>query len=196
MAREKRKKATRKSPRTLLIATNGQLTEQFYLKEMVQRLRGEQVRAAVQFVNGDPTTMLRDLRRPRGGTDGFDEVWLVFDEDAVDRGAIITECRKISTSSQKWHAVVSRPCFETRLVAHYEQVRRYGNPRDAQRHLASLIPPGTPSKALPGDFPYQAVDEAELRCRLPGDDLEERDAMPPSPGSGMPHLIRALRGES
>ena len=70
MAREKRKKATRKSPRTLLIATNGQLTEQFYLKEMVQRLRGEQVRAAVQFVNGDPTTMLRDLRRPRGGRTG------------------------------------------------------------------------------------------------------------------------------
>lgn len=194
MGRRSQQKGRRASPRTLLIVTNGALTEQLYLKEVVQRLRVEGVRATVQFVNGEPATMLRDLRRPRGGTDGYDEVWVVFDEDGKDRQPVFDQCRKLSSSTPQWHAVVSRPCFETWLVAHYTNVRRYPESKDAQRHLATLVPSGTPPKVLPKDFPFGAVEEAERRCRLPGDALEALGSMPPTPGSGMPHLIHSLRG--
>lgn len=67
MGRKRQSKVRRVSPRTLLIVTNGALTEQMYLTEVLQRLRTDGVRATVQFVNGEPDTMLRDLRRPRGG---------------------------------------------------------------------------------------------------------------------------------
>lgn len=138
--------------------------------------------------------MLRKLQSPKGDTSGYDEVWLVVDEDGRDMARFVEACNKLNSKSQRWFPVVSRPCFEVWLIAHYEQVRRYQDQHDAQRHYRALIPPGTPKKLLPADFPFNAYGEASTACRLSDSTAEEANALPPSPGSGMHHLIRALFG--
>jgi hypothetical protein len=91
-----------------------------------------------------------------------------------------------------WHPVVSRPCFEVWLVAHDEPVHRYVDQADAQRHYRKLVPAGTPEKAIPKTFPYGDVADAVSRCHLPEARQARVDELPPTPGTGMPHLVKAL----
>lgn len=88
--------------------------------------------------------------------------------------------------------VVSRPCFEVWLIAHYTAVRRYADQHDARRHFRELVPRDLPEKELPRDFPYGAVQEAVDRSHLPTDELGEADVLPPTPGTAMPHLVTRL----
>lgn len=188
-----RRQSPRRQPnRTVLIATNGARTEMAYLAELKRRARGSGVRIKVEFVHGDPETVLHKLARPLGDTSEFDEVWIVVDEDGTDRRAFVTACKKRCSKRQSWHAIVSRPCFEVWLVAHYEQVGNMITQDDAQRHFRKLIPAGTPAKSIPSDFPYDAMLDAAGRCQLPGTEPGDLHDLPPLPGTAMPHLLRAL----
>lgn len=196
MPRSRSRGATRRPLRqqktSVLIATNGALTEHVYLKEIKQRVQDSRLAIRVEFLNGETGSMLRKLSSPHGDTSSYDEVWLVVDEDGADRESLLRDCVERTTRRQRWVAVISRPCFEVWLVAHYTQVRRYMDQRDAQRHYRQLVPEGLPEKDLPKDFPYSAAGEAVLRSRLPGDELESPDILPPSPGTAMPHLLTRL----
>lgn len=199
MADARRSRRTpRREKHSILIVTNGAVTEQLYLNEIkrralrTQRSRDENFSIKVHFVNGETDSIIRKLRSPHGNTQGYDEVWIVVDEDGADRESFLRKCREASSRNQPWAGVVSRPCFEVWLIAHYEQVQRYSDQEDAQRHFRRLTPPGLGTKELPEDFPYSAVAAAAERSHLPGAELPGTGSLPPSPGSAMPLLIERL----
>lgn len=193
--RGRSRRPARLARRTILLVTNGEVTEKRYLDELKQRAPARELGLAitVKVVPGEPPSVLKKLASPRGDTSSFDEVWFVFDEDGHDRRDIYVECARRSGRRQKWYAIVSRPCFEVWLIAHYEQVRSYAEQAKAQAHLRSLIGRNVPAKQLPQNFPFEEAVAAVDRSRLPGADEEiSVEALPPSPGSGMPHLLRRL----
>lgn len=192
------RRSRRAEKRSVLIVTNGALTERTYLQEMKRRAlaapraRQENLAIKVFFANGEPDSVIRKLSSPQGDTRDYDEVWLVVDEDGMNREYFLQECGRKSTKKQTWTGVVSRPCFEVWLVAHYQQVRRYNNQRDAQRHFRQLVPTELGGKELPEDFPYGAVADAVARSHLPGERLPGAGKLPPSPGTAMPNLMARL----
>src|SRR5699024_9138642 len=97
-----------------------------------------------------------------------------------------------TTKAQSWFGIVSRPCFEVWLIAHYEQVRRYADQKDAQTHYRRLLPEGVGAKEVPPDFPYDAVGDAVRRSHLQDTPQPPLEAPPPRPGARMPHLVRRL----
>lgn len=163
-----RRPARRQTKRAILLVTNGRVTERQYLNEVAQRANTSTQRVKVQVIDKEPVTMLKELRSPKGDVSGYDEIWLVIDADGHDRSSIIRACRKRSTKHQRWDCVVSRPCFEVWLVAHYEPVRNYSDQRDAQRHLAELTGRRVDDKRLPTGFPFDDMGHASKRCVLPG----------------------------
>lgn len=183
----------RQPKRTILIVTNGKRTELTYLAEMKRRSRLQNAQIKIEFVNEEPEGIIRKLSRPNGDTSTYDEVWIVVDEDGTDRTKFLAGCNALCRKHQHWYAVLSRPCFEVWLIAHYEQIANYATQLDAQRHFKRLVPPGTPPKSIPSNFPYDAVEDAIKRCHLPGDELGARNSMPSTPGTAMPHLVRHLK---
>lgn len=183
----------RQSKRTILVVTNGQQTELSYLKQIKQRANRPDASIKVEFVSGEPDSVLKKLKSPLGDTSGFDEVWLVVDEDGHDRTALLVACAKLCGKHQQWFAVISRPCFEVWLIAHYTNVRNYMDQGQAQKHFRQLIPKNVPAKQLPQDFPYDKVEQAIVQSHLANDSLEDLDKIPASPGTAMPHLVRALK---
>lgn len=155
-------------------------------------LLGQGFGSRPSFVNGTPEGVLRKLRRPQGDSAAFDEIWIVVDEDGVDRSVFVGACQRACEKGQSWVAIISRLCFEVWLIAHYEQVRNYLNQQDAQQHLRQLIPHDTPEKALPADFPYDEMCAAATRCQLLGESLDPVHSLPPTPGTAVPHMVRAL----
>lgn len=200
MARDRRRpgRRARAEKRSILLVTNGALTEKIYLEELKRRAlrtetaRREDLAVKVMFLNGETDTLIRKLSSPHGDTRSYDEVWLVVDEDGHERSGFLDDCNEHSGTAQRWYGIVSRPCFEVWLIAHYEQVRRYPDQKAAQSHYRSLLPEGTGEKEISQDFPYDSVTEAVTRSRLKGTPLPAVDELPPTPGSGMPHLVRRM----
>lgn len=188
-----RRSGSRQTNRTVLIVTNGEKTEKSYLNKLKQMHSRRGISIKVQVVRGQPKTVFQDLTNPKGDTSAYDEVWIVVDEDGIDRSAFVAQCKKQASKKQIWCALVSRPCFEVWLVAHYEQVRNYQDAKDVQSHYKRLVPAETPEKALPRNFPWQHLDDALTRCRLTNTRPCDLHELPPSPGSAMPLLVEALR---
>ncbi len=182
----------RKPKKSILLVTNGEKTETLYLSGLKSYLRCKTVSLKVKTIPGSPSTVLKNLSSPRGDVSAYDEIWIVVDEDGEDRTSFINECRRRTNKQQKWVAVISRPCFEVWLIAHYKQVLRYSDQNEAVKHFRRIIPQKIPRKALPEPFPYSTSKKACTRCQLKGETLGDENALPPFPGTAMPHLIYAL----
>ncbi len=182
----------RQPKKSILLVTNGEKTELLYLSGLKSYLRCRNISLKVKFVKGEPNTVLKNLTSPRGDVSAYDEIWIVVDEDGLDRSSFVAKCKKLTKKHQKWFAIVSRPCFEVWLIAHYEQVQRYSTQNEAIRHYRKIIPSTVPDKGLPNPFPYDAANQACTRCQLKGEELGELNTLPPTPGTAMPHLISAL----
>lgn len=185
-------KPQRRTNTTVLIVTNGELTEMTYLKKLKQMMRSHNgFTVTVREVKGDPMTIIKKLSNPCGDTSGFNEVWIVVDEDGVDRTSFVSTCAK-KRKPGKWFGIVSRPCFEVWLIAHYEQVRNYQDQNDAQEHFNKLASKRKTNKHLPDDFPFDSYRLACDQCQLQGAERVSAGELPPSPGTGMEHLVRRL----
>lgn len=188
----------KKERTTILIVTNGVRTEMAYLKAIKRLVRFRPIAITIQAVPGDPQTVLRKLKTPAVDTSAYDEVWVVVDEDGVDRSDF---ARAIANAGPKiggvptWRAVVSRPCFEVWLVAHYEPVRRYQDQIEAQRHFDRIASERKTPKHLPDDFPLEQCEAARQRCQLAGVEKRDDELLPPSPGSHMGLLVSRLLRE-
>lgn len=193
-----RSRQSRSELRSFLIVTNGALTEHSYLSTLRRRMRESKrlrksVSMRIQPIEGDPTTLLRKVAAPKATNSGYDEIWIVVDHDGADRTEFLRCCAKKSTKKQKVIGVVSIPCFEVWLVAHYEQIRNYQNQTEAQRHYVQLAGlEQDKQKSLPDDFPWVGIDAACERSRLKGVKLPDVNAQGPCPSTTMPHLISAL----
>lgn len=196
--RRRRRRASRAEKKSILLVTNGALTEKIYLEELkrralrTERAKQENFAVKVVFINGETDTLIKKLSSPHGDTKSYDEVWLVVDEDGHERTPFLGDCTRRTTKAQGWFGIVSRPCFEVWLIAHYEPVRRYANQQAAQEHYRRLIPEGLGEKEIPPGFPYDAMEDAVPRSHLNGTSQPPLEELPPLPGTGMPHLVQRL----
>lgn len=190
--RTRQKRSQRQERRTVLLVTNGRVTERTYLEGLRQRV-DRTVSVKTKFINGDPLTVIKELSLPRANITVYAEVWIVVDHDGTDRSDFLAECRELSTKQTTVHGVVSVPCFEVWLNAHYEPVRSYQDQADAQRRYRDLTG-GSRSgdKVIPKDFPWDAMSEAAQRCYISNERLPAIDTQGPCPSTTMPHLLASL----
>ncbi|SYZ33447.1 RloB family protein [Propionibacterium australiense] len=185
-----RKRGQRDERTTILLVTNGGKTEKSYLEALKRKVpRDSGLSVQIRPEDGkEPETILRNLERERSDLSGYDEIWIIVDHDGRDRQDFLAKCEK-----RGMIGVVSVPCFEVWLIAHYEQVRLYREQADAQRHYRQLTElKGRDAKGLPDNFPFDRVAEAAKRCCLTGKPLPAVNAQGPSPSTTMPHLLRRL----
>lgn len=190
--RRSQRRQKRAERRTVLLLTNGRKTEKTYLESLKRRV-GRGISVNTRLIEGDPSTILKELKGPRSDIRAYREVWIVVDHDGTDREGFLAGCRSLSSRQTTVHGVVSVPCFEVWLNAHYEPIRSYQDQRDAQRHYRELT--GLPSgqdKEIPGSFPWDAMEQAARRCYLPSQGLPGLDTQGPCPSTTMPHLLRSL----
>ncbi len=194
----RRRDSRRRARTTVLIVTNGTRTEMAYLKGLKKLARNRPISITIQLVPGEPKTVLRKLKTPAVDTSAYDEVWVVVDEDGVDRSEFARQVAKTGPKVKgipTWRAVISRPCFEVWLVAHYEAVRRYQIQKEAQQHFDKVASERETEKHLPKDFPFEEHAKARQRCQLAGVDPGDGELLPPSPGSHMGVLVERLLGD-
>ncbi len=193
------RRANRRAVRkTVLLVTNGEKTERLYLEKLKSLVAPSISVTSGTPIPGDPMTVLRKLGHQHD-TSEFDEVWIVVDHDGEDRSEFLAECLRRSRPAKRrgkgtmFYGVVSIPCFEVWLIAHYERVGNVQNQNEAQRryrHLAGLT--AKEEKSLPKDFPWEEIGSACERSRLKGVAEPERNTQGPCPSTTMPHLVRSL----
>ena len=130
----RRRRAQLSERRTVLLVTNGRVTENDYLQQLRQRTDRSRISVKVKVIDGDPLTVIKELSGPRANLDDYREVWIVIDHDGQDRHDFLAACRRLSSRQTVVHGVVSVPCFEVWLNAHYASVKNYRNQADAQAH--------------------------------------------------------------
>ena len=115
----RRRTALRATRTTILLVTNGEKTEKSYLEGIRRRVpRDANLSITVKGENGkEPETIVRNLTRSQGGLDEYDEVWIVVDHDGKDRQGFLEACRRVRGT--RMVGIVSTPCFEVWLNAHY-----------------------------------------------------------------------------
>ena len=176
---------------TVLLVTNGRVTENAYLQQLCRRVDRDRVSAKVKVINGDPLTVVKELSGPRSDLSDYREVWIVVDHDGKDRQGFLDACRKVRGT--RMVGTVSTPCFEVWLNAHYERVQKYRDQEDAKRHYARLTGlTGSAAKNLPKDFPYDAFPDAARRCCLTGATIPGANEQGPSPSTAVPRLLERL----
>ena len=189
----RRRRAQLSERRTVLLVTNGRVTENDYLQQLCQRTDRSRISVKVKVIDGDPLTVIKELKGPRSDLSDYKEVWVVVDHDGQDRHDFLAACRRLSSKRTVVHGVVSVPCFEVWLNAHYASVKNYRNQADAQAHYLELTGLSKKhAKTLPDDFPWDRVSQAVIRCHLPTNSLPECDTQGTCPSTTMPHLLRSL----
>ena len=189
----RRRRAQLSERRTVLLVTNGRVTENDYLQQLRQRTDRSRISVKVKVIDGDPLTVIKELSGPRANLDDYREVWIVIDHDGQDRHDFLAACRRLSSRQTVVHGVVSVPCFEVWLNAHYASVKNYRNQADAQAHYLELTGLSSKdAKMLPDGFPWDRGSQAAARCHLPTESLPEPDTQGPCPSTTMPHLLRSL----
>ena len=82
---------------TVLLVTNGRITENAYLQQLCRRVDRDRVSAKVKVINGDPLTVVKELSGPRSDLGDYREVWIVVDHDGRDRHDFLAKCRRLSS---------------------------------------------------------------------------------------------------
>jgi len=189
----RRAKSTKKRSKktTILVVTNGKVTEHRYLEWLRDKVNGprEKYSVTVEAISGDPTWILQKVI---GRTSkNYDQVWLVVDQDdhsSKKMQSFIKDCQR-----KKITVVVNAPCFEVWLNAHYERVRKYQNQKDAQQHyhqLSGVLEKD--EKTIPQDFPFEEYEKACGNAHLTGNYNPMPNELAESPATPMPYLLQAV----
>ena len=185
-----RAKSTKKrsTKTTVLVVTNGEVTELSYLEWLRDKVNGphEKYSVTVKDIPGDPSRVLSKVP-----TKNYDHVWLVVDQDdhsSKKMQSFIKDCQR-----KKITVVVNAPCFEVWLNAHYERVRKYQNQKDAQQHyhqLSGVLEKD--EKTIPQDFPFEEYEKACGNAHLTGNYNPMPNELAESPATPMPYLLQAV----
>lgn len=130
------------------------------------------------------------LRKKVAGQ-GYDQVWLVVDQDDHSPHQLrefIAGCQQSG-----FQAVMSVPCFEVWLNAHYERVKKYADQQEAQRNYMRLT--GLPSQkatSIPDSFPFHEYVKACGNARLKGQKNPHPNTLGDCPATLMPFLLQEL----
>lgn len=189
----------------MLLVTNGEITEKAYLehvRDLIQMIRDEQANqiysVKCRFIPGDPTNIANKLVP---SIEHCHQVWVVVDKDDNSQQKIdefFSACERMESklsrrkgnSDRFVRAIISNPCFEVWLAAHYGQVKPYAHQSDAKRHYEQLSGVGKDAKVLPDNFPFGAMAVAAGRTQLRGSSPLASNEVGNPPASAMPELLR------
>ena len=189
MSRRAKSTKKRSTKTTVLVVTNGEVTELCYLEWLRDKVNGphEKYSVTVKDISGDPLRVLSKVP-----TKNYDQVWLVVDRDdhsPEKMQGFIKDCQ-----SRNITAVVSVPCFEVWLNAHYARVKNYQDQKEAQQHYRQLSGVSEKDeKTIPQNFPYDNYEQACANAHLAGKYENPRpNVLAKSPATPMPFLLPAL----
>ena len=189
MSRRAKSTKKRSTKTTVLVVTNGEVTELCYLEWLRDKVNGphEKYSVTVKDISGDPLRVLSKVP-----TKNYDQVWLVVDRDdhsPEKMQGFIKDCQ-----SRNITAVVSVPCFEVWLNAHYARVKNYQDQKEAQQHYRQLSGVSEKDeKTIPQNFPYDNYKQACDNAHLAGKYKNPRpNVLAKSPATPMPFLLVAL----
>jgi len=188
MSRRAKSTKKRSTKTTVLVVTNGEVTELCYLEWLRDKVNGphEKYSVTVKDISGDPLRVLSKVP-----TKNYDQVWLVVDRDdhsPEKMQGFIKDCQ-----SRNITAVVSVPCFEVWLNAHYARVKNYQDQKDTQRHYRQLSGVSEKDeKTIPQNFPFDEYEKACGNAHLTGRHNPKPNVLAKSPATSMPFLLSAL----
>ena len=188
MSRRTKSTKKRSTKTTVLVVTNGEVTEHRYLEWLRDKVNGphEKYSVTVKDISGDPLRVLSKVP-----TKNYDQVWLVVDRDdhsPEKMQGFIKDCQ-----SRNITAVVSVPCFEVWLNAHYARVKNYQDQKDTQRHYRQLSGVSEKDeKTIPQNFPFDEYEKACGNAHLTGRHNPKPNVLAKSPATSMPFLLSAL----
>ena len=188
MSRRTKSTKKRSTKTTVLVVTNGEVTELSYLEWLRDKVNGphEKYSVTVKDIPGDPSRVLSKVP-----TKTYDQVWLVVDQDdhsSKKMQSFIKDCQRENIT-----AVVSVPCFEVWLNAHYARVKNYQDQKEAQRHYHQLSGVSEKDeKTIPQDFPFDKYEKACGNAHLTGNYNPMPNKLAESPATPMPFLLSAL----
>ncbi|MBI5154741.1 RloB domain-containing protein [Candidatus Poribacteria bacterium] len=196
-----RARATRLPAKTILVVTEGRCTEPAYLRALQKRLK----LVTVQVVHPkatDPKNLVeeavrlkqeRERQARHGEYVAFDEVWVLFDHEAVHNG------RRGSISSAldmgraaKLKFARSNPCFEFWLLLHYEFTTAPFESCDKVTVRLKRHWPNFEKSAEPPEDIMELVHDAEVhaeRCRK----HHEETGGDGNPSTDVDLLVKELR---
>lgn len=148
--RDKRKK--RKVAKSILLVTNGRVTERDYLKKAIDMFQfSDKITCIVKFIAGAPQTLFDGVQAM--DTSEIEEIWLFFDRD--DNGYNLLKSLLSKSERNGYKSVVSNPCFEVWLHAHYGLVNLCSRQGEAIKRYEKIAGIPSNSKDIPDDFPLK-----------------------------------------
>lgn len=206
----RRQTRTQQQRTTVLFVTNGEKTEQQYLsllKDAVHQKHGKKYSVTVKLIEGDPNKVLSKLTNPLGDASDYDQVWLFADKDTFPLEKFLATCRREDNARQKQNArnkkkgqaqagserlfmaVISNPCFEVWLAAHYAKIRRYQYQDDAKRHYEKLAVLPKDTKDLPASVHLGNLSAQSDNAKLAGAEHIGLNGEGVPPGTAIPHVL-------
>lgn len=176
----KRKVATRHPKRTILVFTEGEVTETTYIRE-IKRLdhvrQSTSIRVEIAGAHTVPYPLV-EKAMGRAVDDEIDEVWCLFDVESPVPHPRLKEATALAATNDKVHLAVSNPCFEVWLLLHHQDVTKHLSTDDACREANKLD--GVSGKRLDGAVFVPLRQQAARRARKLADQHLRSDRTPPS----------------
>jgi hypothetical protein len=196
----KRKVATRKPRKTLLIFCEGERTEPEYLEALkrhpsVRDVAAVDLRVETGHGGSVPATLVsmaaHARRRALDDEAEIDEFWCVFDVEWPTNHPSL----KAAVEQARHHNIelaVSNPCFELWLILHFQDQNAWLDNDDACRIRMSLD--GARGKGIEASAYISRREVAERRAeKLERRHLEDDTHFPDNnPSSGMHRLLKAV----
>ena len=196
MARPRRPVPVRPSRRSLLVFTEGKVTEEVYLNFYRRRHRG--VSVSVDRFHGPPLSLVEraaaakkneEREERRGRNWAPDEIWCVFDVDTHPR---IDEATMLAAENGI-KVAISSPCIELWFALHFDDQTAYIDARAAQRRAAEYLSGG--KRLTDDDLDALAERYADAKGRAIAlarkHRLDDRQA-PGNPSTGVWRLIDSI----
>lgn len=179
-----RRKPARREPKfSILIYSEGEVTEPDYFNRLADRFGNNLVRVEVVEKSGAPLAILRSARnairriaRSRDSFDKFDQVWAVFDCD--DHPGIAQTLEEARAAGIK--VAYSNPCFEVWLMLHHVDHDAPDDRWELQRKLNSKDAGYDPNGSKKASFEaiVGSLDDATRRAeRMRARRVEQGDPL-------------------
>jgi hypothetical protein len=196
-----RRPAFRDPKPTILVVSEGEVTEPQYLRGFQRACRNPRVTIEVANEHGVPATLVRTAKeykeeaearatREKDDNLAYDSVWCVFD---VDEHPAVGEAGEMARGNDI-HLAISNPCIELWLLLHFSE-----NPGMQDRaKMKAKLKKHVPKYDKHVEFATYAAGYSQAVARARKMDQDATDAHEPhrNPTTGVYELTELIRGES
>jgi hypothetical protein len=196
-----RRQAFRDPKPTILVVSEGKITEPEYIRGLQRACRNPRVTIKIAPEHGVPKTLVdcakqyKEQAERQAGREGdenlaYDSVWCIFD---VDEHPQVGEAKEMARDNGI-HLAISNPCFELWLLLHFRD-----NPgmQDRAKVKEMLIQHVLKYNKHIDYATYAAgCAQAVLRARRMDESAEEANEPGRNPTTGVYKLTEIIRGDS